>query len=204
MTKFTKTATSIDGVYIIEPTVFGDERGYFMETYSKADFEEIGLNYDFVQDNQSRSKKGVLRGLHFQKENTQAKLVRCIRGSVFDVAVDLRPGSKTYGKWEGVVLTEENKKQFMIPRGFAHGFLVLSDVAEFAYKCDDVYNHEAEGGLRWNDETVAIKWPFEELGADFKMEDLLTSEKDGNWPTLEELKQTELFKEYAVAAAEQE
>ena len=204
MTKFTKTATSIDGVYVIEPTVFGDERGYFMETYSKADFEEIGLNYDFVQDNQSRSKKGVLRGLHFQKENTQAKLVRCIRGAVFDVAVDLRPGSKTYGKWEGVVLTEENKKQFMIPRGFAHGFLVLSDVAEFAYKCDDVYNHEAEGGLRWNDETVAIKWPFEELGADFKMEDLLTSEKDGNWPTLEELKQTELFKEYAVAAAEQE
>ena len=204
MTKFTKTATSIDGVYIIEPTVFGDERGYFMETYSKADFEEIGLNYDFVQDNQSRSKKGVLRGLHFQKENTQAKLVRCIRGAVFDVAVDLRPGSKTYGKWEGVVLTEENKKQFMIPRGFAHGFLVLSDVAEFAYKCDDVYNHEAEGGLRWNDETVAIKWPFEELGADFKMEDLLTSEKDGNWPTLEELKQTKLFKEYAVAAAEQE
>ena len=204
MTKFTKTATSIDGVYIVEPTVFGDERGYFMETYSKADFEEIGLNYDFVQDNQSRSKKGVLRGLHFQKENTQAKLVRCIRGAVFDVAVDLRPGSKTYGKWEGVVLTEENKKQFMIPRGFAHGFLVLSDVAEFAYKCDDVYNHEAEGGLRWNDETVAIKWPFEELGADFKMEDLLTSEKDGNWPTLEELKQTELFKEYAVAAAEQE
>lgn len=204
MTKFTKTATSIDGVYIIEPTVFGDERGYFMETYSKADFEEIGLNYDFVQDNQSRSKKGVLRGLHFQKENTQAKLVRCIRGAVFDVAVDLRPGSKTYGKWEGVVLTEENKKQFMIPRGFAHGFLVLSDVAEFAYKCDDVYNHEAEGGLRWNDEAVAIKWPFEELGADFKMEDLLTSEKDGNWPTLEELKQTELFKEYAVAAAEQE
>lgn len=204
MTKFTKTATSIEGVYIIEPTVFGDERGYFMETYSKADFEEIGLNYDFVQDNQSRSKKGVLRGLHFQKENTQAKLVRCIRGAVFDVAVDLRPGSKTYGKWEGVVLAEENKKQFMIPRGFAHGFLVLSDVAEFAYKCDDVYNHEAEGGLRWNDETVAIKWPFEELGADFKMEDLLTSEKDGNWPTLEELKQTELFKEYAVAAAEQE
>ena len=204
MTKFIKTATSIDGVYVIEPTVFGDERGYFMETYSKADFEEIGLNYDFVQDNQSRSKKGVLRGLHFQKENTQAKLVRCIRGAVFDVAVDLRPGSKTYGKWEGVVLTEENKKQFMIPRGFAHGFLVLSDVAEFAYKCDDVYNHEAEGGLRWNDETVAIKWPFEELGADFKMEDLLTSEKDGNWPTLEELKGTDLFNKYAVDAAEQE
>ena len=127
MGKFKKTETTIDGVYIIEPTVFGDNRGYFMETYSKKDFEEIGLNYDFVQDNQSKSKKGVLRGLHFQKENTQAKLVRCIKGEVFDVAVDLRPGSKTYGKWEGVILTEENKKMFMIPRGFAHGFLVLSD-----------------------------------------------------------------------------
>ena len=130
MGKFKKTETTIDGVYIIEPTVFGDNRGYFMETYSKKDFEEIGLNYDFVQDNQSKSKKGVLRGLHFQKENTQAKLVRCIKGEVFDVAVDLRPGSKTYGKWEGVILTEENKKMFMIPKGFAHGFLVLSEEAE--------------------------------------------------------------------------
>ena len=129
MGKFKRIDTSIEGVCIIEPTVFGDNRGYFMETYSKADFEEIGLNYDFVQDNQSKSKKGVLRGLHFQKENTQAKLVRCIKGEVFDVAVDLRPGSKTYGKWEGVILTEENKKMFMIPRGFAHGFLVLSDEA---------------------------------------------------------------------------
>ena len=178
MGKFKKTETTIDGVYIIEPTVFGDNRGYFMETYSKKDFEEIGLNYDFVQDNQSKSKKGVLRGLHFQKENTQAKLVRCIKGEVFDVAVDLRPGSKTYGKWEGVILTEENKKMFMIPKGFAHGFLVLSEEAEFTYKCDDIYP------------VVGIEWPM----GDLKKEDLITSEKDAKWPSLQELKQTDLFK----------
>ena len=160
-----------------------------METYSKKDFEEIGLHYDFVQDNQSKSKKGVLRGLHFQKENTQAKLVRCIKGEVFDVAVDLRPGSKTYGKWEGIILTEENKKMFMIPRGFAHGFLVLSDEAEFTYKCDDIYNPKAEGGLAWNDKDVNIDWPL----GDMKVEELLTSEKDGKWPTLAELKETDLF-----------
>ena len=130
MGKFKRTDTSIKGVCIIEPTVFGDERGYFMETYEKNDFEEIGIKGDFMQDNQSRSKKGVLRGLHFQKKHSQAKIVRCIKGEVFDVAVDLRPGSKTYGKWEGVILSEENKKMFYIPRGFAHGFLVLSDVAE--------------------------------------------------------------------------
>ena len=166
MGKFKKTETTIDGVYIIEPTVFGDNRGYFMETYSKKDFEEIGLNYDFVQDNQSKSKKGVLRGLHFQKENTQAKLVRCIKGEVFDVAVDLRPGSKTYGKWEGVILTEENKKMFMIPRGFAHGFLVLSDVAVFCYKCTDFYHPGDEGGLAWNDPEIGVDWP--ELTGEYK------------------------------------
>ena len=190
MSKFKKIETSIEGVFIIEPTVFGDKRGYFMETYSKKDFEEIGLNYDFVQDNQSKSKKGVLRGLHFQKENSQAKLVRCIKGEVFDVAVDLRPGSKTYGKWEGVRLSEENKKMFMIPRGFAHGFLVLSDEAEFTYKCDDIYNPTAEGGLAWNDKEVAIEWPLENIDKD----ELLTSEKDGKWPTLNELRKTDLFK----------
>ena len=190
MGKFKKIDTSIDGVYIIEPTVFGDNRGYFMETYSKKDFEKIGLNYDFVQDNQSKSKKGVLRGLHFQKENSQAKLVRCIKGEVFDVAVDLRPGSLTYGKWEGVRLSEENKKMFMIPKGFAHGFLVLSDEAEFTYKCDDIYNPTAEGGLAWNDKEVAIEWPMENI----KEEELLTSEKDSKWPTLDELKKTDLFK----------
>lgn len=189
MSNFKKIETSIDGVYVIEPKVFGDDRGYFMETYSDTEFEEIGLCYKFVQDNQSKSRKGVLRGLHFQKENTQAKLVRVIKGEVFDVAVDLRPGSSTYGKWEGVILSEENKRMFMIPRGFAHGFLVLSDEAEFTYKCDDVYNPNAEGGLAWNDSQVNIKWPMEKINK----EELLTSEKDANWPTLEELRKTNLF-----------
>ena len=189
MGKFKRIDTSIDGVYVIEPSVFGDDRGYFMESYSEAEFAEIGITNKFVQDNESKSRKGVLRGLHFQKENTQAKLVRCIEGSVFDVAVDLRPGSKTYGKWEGVILSEENKKMFMIPKGFAHGFLVLSDVARFAYKCDDLYNHSAEGGLAWNDPDVNIKWPMEGISED----ELLTSEKDSNWPSLKELKETDLF-----------
>ena len=159
MGKFKRIDTSIEGVCIIEPTVFGDNRGYFMETYSKADFEELGLNYDFVQDNQSKSKKGVLRGLHFQKENTQSKLVRCIKGSVFDVAVDLRAGSKTYGQWFGVELTEKNNKQFYISEGFAHGFLVLSDVAKFCYKVTDFYHPGDEGGLSWNDPEIGIEWP---------------------------------------------
>ena len=190
MGNFKKIETSIEGVYIIEPKVYGDNRGYFMETYSDKEFAEIGLNYNFVQDNQSKSRKGVLRGLHFQKENTQAKLVRCIKGEVFDVAVDLRPGSETYGKWEGVILSEENKKMFMIPRGFAHGFLVLSEEAEFTYKCDDIYNPNAEGGLAWNDKDVNIDWPL----GDMKIGDLLTSEKDAKWPSLEELRKTDLFK----------
>ena len=191
MGKFKRNETSIEGLYIIEPTVFGDDRGYFMETYSKADFKEIGIDNEFVQDNQSKSKKGVLRGLHFQKENTQAKLVRCISGEVFDVAVDLRPGSKTYGKWEGVILSSENKKMFYIPKGFAHGFLVLTETAEFSYKCDDIYNHEAEGGLKWDDPEIGIIWP-EVPG--MKPEEYLTSEKDGKWPTLETLRKTDLFK----------
>ena len=190
MGKFKKNETSIEGVYVIEPTVFGDERGYFMETYSETEFAEIGINNKFVQDNQSKSRKGVLRGLHFQKQNSQAKLVRVIKGAVYDVAVDLRPGSPTYGKYEGVMLTEENKKMFMIPRGFAHGFLVLSDEAEFAYKCDDVYNHAAEGGLKWDDPAIGIKWP-EVPG--MSPDEYLTSEKDALWPTLEELKNSDLF-----------
>lgn len=189
MGKFKKNETSIEGVFVIEPTVFGDERGYFMETYSEAEFAEIGITNKFVQDNQSKSRKGVLRGLHFQKENSQAKLVRVIKGAVYDVAVDLRPGSSTYGKYEGVLLTEENKKMFMIPRGFAHGFLVVSDEAEFVYKCDDIYNHEAEGGLAWNDPDVAIDWPL----GNIKVSDLVTSEKDAKWPSLKELKETDLF-----------
>ena len=191
MGKFKRIDTEIEGLYIIEPTVYGDERGYFMETFNKKDFEEIGVTVEFVQDNQSKSKKGVLRGLHFQKENTQAKLVRCIRGEVFDVAVDLRPRSKTYGKWEGVILTEDNKKMFFIPKGFAHGFLVLSDSAEFSYKCDDIYNQYAEGGLKWNDADIGIIWPDIK---GIKPDEYLTSDKDGKWPTFKELRKTDLFK----------
>ena len=153
------TPCDIEGLYIIEPTVHGDNRGYFMETYNQNDMHEAGLDMVFVQDNQSSSTKGVLRGLHFQKEFPQGKLVRVIKGSVFDVAVDLRAGSKTYGKWFGVELTEENKKQFLIPKGFAHGFLVLSDIAEFCYKCDDFWHPNDEGGLAWNDPEIGIVWP---------------------------------------------
>ncbi|MBP3692797.1 MAG: dTDP-4-dehydrorhamnose 3,5-epimerase [Clostridia bacterium] len=153
------TKCSIEGLYIIEPAVHGDARGYFMETYNQRDMAEAGLNMVFVQDNQSMSVKGVLRGLHFQKEFPQGKLVRVIKGRVFDVAVDLRKGSETYGKWYGVELTEENKKQFYISEGFAHGFLVLSDTAEFCYKVTDFYHPGDEGGLAWNDPEIAIEWP---------------------------------------------
>ena len=159
MGKFNFIKTSIEGVTIIEPTVYGDHRGYFMETYNKAEFDAAGLNMVFVQDNESRSKKGVLRGLHFQKQYPQTKLVRVIRGEVFDVAVDIRPGSKTYGRWHGEILSEENKKQYLVPRGFAHGYLVLSDTAEFCYKCDDFYHPNDEGGLAWNDPEIGIVWP---------------------------------------------
>ena len=154
-----KNVGGIEGLCVITPAVHGDHRGYFMETYSLRDMQEAGIDIDFVQDNQSMSVKGVLRGLHFQKNFPQTKLVRVIQGSVFDVTVDLRPGSKTYGKWYGVELTAENKKQFLIPRGFAHGFLVLSDTAEFCYKCDDFYHANDEGGLAWNDPAIGITWP---------------------------------------------
>lgn len=152
------TKAPIEGLYIIEPAVHGDSRGYFMETYNQRDMEEAGLKMNFVQDNQSMSTKGVLRGLHFQKQFPQGKLVRVIKGEVFDVAVDLRKDSKTYGKWYGVKLTEENKKQFYISEGFAHGFLVLSDVAEFCYKVTDFYHPGDESGLAWNDPTIGIEW----------------------------------------------
>lgn len=157
--KVEKNVGGIDGLCIIEPAVHGDNRGYFMETYSQRDMEEAGINIVFVQDNQSCSTKGVLRGLHFQKQYPQTKLVRVIKGRVFDVAVDLRADSKTYSKWYGVELTEENKKQFLIPKGFAHGFLVLSDEAEFCYKCDDFYHPGDEGGMAWNDPKIGIVWP---------------------------------------------
>lgn len=153
------TKCPIEGLYIIEPAVHGDSRGYFMETYNQNDMHEAGLNMVFVQDNQSMSTKGVLRGLHFQKQYPQGKLVRVIKGRVFDVAVDLRSGSETYGKWYGVELTEENKKQFYISEGFAHGFLVLSETAEFCYKVTDFYRPGDEGGLAWNDPEIGIQWP---------------------------------------------
>ena len=154
-----KNVGGIAGLCVITPTVHGDQRGYFMETYSQRDMAEAGLNMLFVQDNQSMSTKGVLRGLHYQINYPQTKLVRVIRGAVFDVAVDLRPGSETYGKWYGIELTAENKKQFLIPKGFAHGFLVLSDEAEFCYKCDDFYHPNDEGGIAWNDPTIGVRWP---------------------------------------------
>ncbi|MDF2883434.1 MAG: dTDP-4-dehydrorhamnose 3,5-epimerase [Clostridiaceae bacterium] len=172
MGKFIFSNTEIQGVYIIETGIFGDNRGYFMETYNQIEFHEAGLGMTFVQDNQSKSKKGVLRGLHFQKTHPQGKLVRVVKGEVFDVAVDLRKNSGTYGKWVGVVLSEENKKQFYIPEGFAHGFLVLSDEAEFCYKCTDFYHPEDEGGIMWNDPEVGIKWPVEGI------DNILLSEKD--------------------------
>ena len=173
-----KNVAGIDGLCVISPAVHGDNRGYFMETYSQRDMEENGIFINFVQDNQSCSCKGVLRGLHFQKNYPQAKLVRVLKGEVYDVAVDLRKGSETYGQWVGVFLSEENRRQFLIPRGFAHGFLVVSDEAEFAYKCDEVYHSEDEGGIAYNDPDIGIQWP--EVG------EVLLSEKDRKHPTLAE------------------
>lgn len=174
------TTCEIEGLKVIEPMVFGDERGYFFESYNYNDFKEAGIQQVFVQDNQSASKKGVLRGLHFQKNFPQDKLVRVIRGEVFDVAVDLRKDSKTYGKWFGVILSEDNKKQFFIPKNFAHGFLVLSDYAEFAYKCTDFYHPDDEGGLLYNDPDIGVEWPFEE-GVE-----LILSDKDQKWSGIKE------------------
>lgn len=192
--KVDKNVGGIEGLCVITPAVHGDNRGYFMETYSQRDMEENGIDIVFVQDNQSMSTKGVLRGLHFQKNFPQTKLVRAIKGSVFDVAVDLRSGSATYGKWYGVLLTEENKVQFLIPKGFAHGFLVLTDTAEFCYKCDDFYHANDEGGLAWNDPEIGIEWP-EVVGeydgtasaTNYKLADgtaLNLSDKDQKWDVL--------------------
>lgn len=183
MNKFKKKETGIEGLYVIEPTVFEDSRGYFMETYSKREFENIGIKTEFVQDNQSKSSKGVLRGLHFQINYPQAKLVRVIKGEVYDVAVDLRENSKTYGKYYGVILSDENKKQFLIPKGFAHGFLVLSDEAEFVYKCDDFYHPGDESGLAFDDKTINVEWPFDRIGG---KEKIILSEKDMKWSGLNE------------------
>ncbi|KPU43678.1 dTDP-4-dehydrorhamnose 3,5-epimerase [Oxobacter pfennigii] len=172
MGQFNFIKTPIKGLYIIESKVYSDSRGYFMETYNYEDFKKVDLDMIFVQDNQSKSKKGVLRGLHFQKKHPQGKLVRVISGEVFDVAVDIRKDSKTYCEWYGVILSAENKRQFYIPEGFAHGFLVLSDEAEFVYKCTDFYHPEDEGGIRWDDPTIAIKWPIT------NMESVILSKKD--------------------------
>lgn len=180
---FTFTETSIPGAIVVDAKSFGDARGYFMETYKEPDFIAGGIDARFVQDNQSSSVKGVLRGLHYQIEHPQAKLVRVISGAVFDVAVDLRPDSLTFGRWEGVVLSAENRRQFFIPRGFAHGFLVLSDQAEFCYKCDDVYHPNDEGGLMWNDPALAIEWPPLEGDEAFDASKVILSEKDKVHPS---------------------
>lgn len=172
MGKFTFIKTPIDNMFVIDPTVYGDARGYFMETYNANEFKAAGLDMTFVQDNQSKSKKGVLRGLHYQTHSPQGKLVRVIRGEVFDVGVDLRPQSQTFGKWYGERLSAANKRQLYIPEGFAHGFLVLSEEAEFVYKCTRFYDPSGEGGLRWNDPEIAVEWPLENI------RDILLSDKD--------------------------
>ena len=186
----------IAGLCVITPAVHGDSRGYFMETYNQRDMEEAGFHIRFVQDNQSMSAKGVLRGLHFQKQHPQTKLVWAVRGAVYDVALDLRPGSPTFGHWHGELLTEENKKQFLIPRGFAHGFLVLSDTAECCYKCDDFYHADDEGGLAWNDPAIGVKWPgvageyrgsASAEGYTLDGMPLNLSEKDQKWQGIKEL-----------------
>ncbi|MGZ7048356.1 MAG: dTDP-4-dehydrorhamnose 3,5-epimerase [Methanobacterium sp.] len=180
MSKFKFVETSIKDLFVIEPKVFGDERGYFMETYHAQEFKDAGLDLNFVQDNQSKSKKGVLRGLHFQYTKPQGKLVRVIKGEVFDVAVDLRRNSPTYGNWEGFILTEDNKKQMYVPEGFAHGFLVLSEEAEFTYKCTDFYYPEDEGGILWNDPDIGIEWPIDDINK------IKLSDKDKQLKTLKE------------------
>lgn len=175
MSKFTFIETELPGVFIIEPAVFGDQRGYFMETYNYEAFKAAGLDLMFVQDNQSSSCRGVLRGMHFQKRYPQGKLLRVVSGEIFDVAVDLRPDAPTYKSWVGVTLSAENKRQFYIPPGLAHGFLVTSEYAEVTYKCTELYHPEDEGGLRWDNPEIGIRWPLE------KVDELLISEKDLRW-----------------------
>ena len=187
--KVMKNLDGIKGLCVIEPAVHGDSRGYFFESYNENDMRAEGFHYVFVQDNQSMSTKGVLRGLHYQINHPQTKLVRVIKGKVFDVAVDLRYGSETFGHWHGELLSEDNKKQFLIPRGFAHGFLVLSDIAEFCYKCDDFYHPNDEGGLIWNDSDIGIVWPkLEKQDDGFTVDgvSINLSKKDTMWPGIKE------------------
>ncbi|MGX8693743.1 MAG: dTDP-4-dehydrorhamnose 3,5-epimerase [Methanobrevibacter sp.] len=182
MGKFKFIDTGIEGMFLVEPTAFEDNRGYFMETYNENDFKDAGHDLTFVQDNQSKSSKGVLRGLHLQVKYPQGKLVRVIKGEVFDVGVDLRSDSKTYGKWFGAVLSDENKRQLYIPPKFAHGFLVLSDEAEFVYKCTEFYHGEDESGIIWNDEDIGIDWPLDDIS------EVILSDKDKEWLKLKESK----------------
>lgn len=187
MERFKKIATEIEGVYIIEPTIFGDNRGFFLESYNKRDFQSIGIDDNFVQDNHSKSRKGVLRGLHFQTKYSQGKLIRVIKGGILDIAVDLRKNSKTFGKTVKVELTEENKRMLYIPKEFAHGFLTITEETECLYKCNDYYYPEYESGIIWNDKDLNIDWEFEKYN--LKVEDIILSEKD---------KKHQYFKEYVV------
>lgn len=180
MGQFKFTNTKIEGMFLVEPAVFEDNRGYFMETYNENDFKDAGYDLTFVQDNQSKSSKGVLRGLHLQVNYPQGKLVRVIKGEVFDVGVDLRKDSDTYGEWFGTILSDENKKQLFIPEGFAHGFLVLSDEAEFVYKCTEFYHGDDEGGIKWDDSDIGIDWPLDDI------DEIILSDKDKEWKTLKE------------------
>lgn len=180
MAKFEFAKTDIEGVFVVQPTVFEDNRGYFMETYHEKEFKDAGYDLTFVQDNQAKSTKGVLRGLHLQVNYPQGKLVRVIKGEVFDVAVDLRADSPTYGKWFGTILSEENKKQLFVPPKFAHGYLVLSDEAEFVYKCTELYHGEDESGIKWNDEDISIDWPLDDV------EEVILSDKDKKWPSFKD------------------
>ena len=186
-----KDRGGMEGLCLITPAVHGDPRGYFMETFNLRDLAESGLNISFVQDNECRSVKGVLRGLHFQKQHPQTKLVRVSSGRVFDVAVDLRPGSAAYGKWHGEILSGENKKQMLIPRGFAHGYLVLSDTAVFCYKCDEYYYPEDEGGVAWNDPGIGIEWPGlscdDTGGYSVEGTPLILSARDQKWGRLADM-----------------
>ena len=183
MGKFKFIETGIEGLFVIEPAVFGDNRGYFMETYNQNDFQKEGLDIKFVQDNQSSSLKGVLRGLHFQYNYPQGKLVRILKGEVFDVAVDLRKNSPTYKKWYGLILSEENKKMLYVPEGFAHGFVVLSNMAEFTYKCTNFYHPEDEGGFIWNDPEIGIEWPLDDI------KNPILSGKDEKLPALSQIEE---------------
>ena len=182
MSKMTILPTGIDGLYVLEPQIHGDERGYFAETYNQRDFRALGLDMDFVQDNESMSRKGVLRGLHYQIEHLQGKLVRALQGAVYDVAVDLRPSSATRGQWYGVELSHENHRMFYIPEGFAHGYLTLTDTAVFAYKVTDFYHPGDEGGLRWNDPAIGVTWPDVEGECMADGTPLVINDRDRNWP----------------------